>query len=95
MQGATPCFQARPMTGRERVQLFVERFLLGWYDPRICLVAQRTKSGTAHRLTHGLPLSGDLAIIALTHMTRLLFPRFPAFTPPSRAKSGFRTVNLG
>ena len=35
MQGATPCFQARPMTGRERVQSFVERYLLGWYDPRI------------------------------------------------------------
>lgn len=35
MQGATPCCQARPMTGRERVQAFVERFLLGWYDPRI------------------------------------------------------------
>ena len=36
MQGANPCFQAhRPMTWRSRVQTFVERYLLGWYDPRV------------------------------------------------------------
>ena len=36
MHDANPCFQAhRPMTWRSRVQTFIERYLLGWYDPRI------------------------------------------------------------
>ena len=34
MPGATPCFQARPMTVRDRFHAVVESWL-PWYDPRI------------------------------------------------------------